>query len=126
MAVGMIGGCKKEEQAPASDLYNEMQGVNLSQTITPLAENGKSAYKIVIPASASPTEEYAAEELQKYIKQSTGAQLDVVRDNTSVSLGQKLLSVGNTKFVTESGLNTNELNRDGFRIKTQSETVMIS
>lgn len=124
-AVGMVAGCKKKEEAPENELYNQMQGVNLSQGITALADKGKSSYKIVIAENASPTEEYGAEELQKYIKQSTGATLEIVRDNSGVMLGQKLLSVGNTRFVKETGLNTNDLNRDGFRIKTQNETVMI-
>lgn len=124
-AFGALTGCKKKEENPTNDLYNEMQGVNLSESISPLVDKGKSNYKIVIGENASPTEEYAAEELQKYVKQSTGATLDVVRDNSGVTLGQKLLSVGNTKFVSETGLDTKNLNRDGFRIKTENETVII-
>ena len=124
-AVSALTGCKKEEKLPENDLYNEMAGVDLSAEITPLVEKGKSEYKIVIPAEVSETEEYAASEMQKYVKQSTGVELPIVRDNTGVQLGQKLLCIGNTKFVSETELNTSNLNLDGFRIKTEEETLLI-
>lgn len=119
-------GCKgPQTETSKNDLYDQMHDVNLSKTITPLVSNGKSTYRIVIASEASETEKYAAEELQKYIKQSTGVEIGIVRDNAGVSLGQKLLSVGNTKFISESGLNTADLNRDGFRIKSEGETLLI-
>ena len=125
-ALGALGCKDKEIETPDNGLYNEMAGVNLSETITPLVDKGKTGYKIVIPAQANETEVYAAEEMQKYVKQSTGVELAIVRDNAGVTLGQKLLSIGKTKFVSETGLDTSNLNVDGFRIKTKDETVMIN
>ena len=43
-----------------------------------LAQNGKSEYRIVLPPNAAPGERYAAEELQSFVKQSTGAELPIV------------------------------------------------
>jgi hypothetical protein len=39
-----------------------------------LAQNGKSDYTIVISTEASPSERHAAEELQKFVEQISGAQ----------------------------------------------------
>jgi hypothetical protein len=41
-----------------------------------LAQNGRSDYRIVIAEDASPSTKHAAEELQRFLKQITGAALD--------------------------------------------------
>ena len=43
-----------------------------------LAENGKTAYKIVVPAKATAVDQFAAKELQYFLKQITGADFAIV------------------------------------------------
>src|SRR5207302_7101973 len=42
--------------------------------------DGKSNYRIIVSASAIPSEHYAAEELQRYIEKMSGAKLPIVTD----------------------------------------------
>ncbi len=47
-----------------------------------LARNGESAYTIVLRQDASPSERYAAEELQHFIKACTGAELPIAESDS--------------------------------------------
>lgn len=93
------------------------------QTIFDVVKGGKSDYKIVIPRTPSQCERFSAEELQKYIQQATDARLEIVIESENVVLGEKWLAIGKTALA--SGLDTTNLNLDGFRIKTEDKTVLI-
>lgn len=126
ISFAMFAGCKKKpEEKPTADTgyYDMYTGVDLNEKISKLVENGATKYKLVIPEKASVCEAYAAEELQKYVKQSTGVSLPIVRDNSGVSMGQELISIGKTTLA--SSLETINLNIDGFKIKSQEKTVLI-
>ena len=43
-----------------------------------LAENGKTAYKIVVPAKATEVDKFAAKELQFFLKKISGADFQIV------------------------------------------------
>ncbi len=79
-------------------------------------------YQIVISENASECETYAAEELQKYIRQSTQQKFPIIKDNETVENG-KYISVGDTALA--KALNTKNLKMDGFRIKTDKNNVLI-
>ncbi len=91
--------------------------------ISEIVKNGKSDYTIVISPCANECEKFAAEELQNYIQKATGARLAVETENESVKLGGKYISVGETELARS--LDTQNLNLDGFRLKTQGETLLI-
>jgi hypothetical protein len=55
-----------------------------------LAEDGRSDFQIVLADDASPSTRYAAEELQRWLKEITGATLPVVSDKTPPS-GHEIL-----------------------------------
>ena len=75
-----------------------------AETMT-LAERGKSAeYRIVVPKDASAAQNYAAEELQKYVERLTGVKLPVE------TLGEKLPEKG--IFIRT----TDKWGTDGFRL----------
>lgn len=98
-------------------------GEGRGEKISTLVKEGKTEYTIVIPAHASECECFAAEELQKYVKQATGAELPIVAEDESVTLGGKWIGVGKTLLA--SALDTTNLNVDGFRLKTEGETLLI-
>ena len=58
---------------------------------TTLVENGRSRYRIVIPANAIPAERYAAEELQRYLERMSGAALPIVTDAEPIASREILL-----------------------------------
>ena len=59
-----------------------------------LVENGNSAYVIVRGRNATPAEVTAANELKKYLKKISGAEIAVVTDDTAAS--EKEIVVGKT------------------------------
>lgn len=83
----------------------------------------QTGYRIVKPEKASKSETYAAWELQKYMQRVLQKPFPIVKDDENVALGDRYISVGKTKLA--QGLNTSNLNVDGFRIKTEGETVLI-
>ncbi|MBQ3594490.1 MAG: hypothetical protein II981_03665, partial [Bacteroidales bacterium] len=91
--------------------------------ISEIVKNGKSDYTIVISPCANDCEKFAAEELQNYIQKATGAKLAIQTENESVKLGGKYISVGETELARS--LDTQNLNLDGFCLKTQGETLLI-
>lgn len=70
-----------------------------------LAENGTSNYKIIVPAKPTKGELYAANDLQRFTKESLGVTLPIVYDNEGVVLGdnkQYYLSIGRTTVLAEA------------------------
>ncbi len=94
-----------------------------------LVENAVSDYKIVIGKEYSQTEYFAATEMQTFIEQSTGARLPVVLD-TAVAYDEntKVISIGNTSFVSEvdSNVNYSTFNEDGFFLKSKGKSLFIN
>ena len=63
-----------------------VSGANLT-----LTQNGKSDYTIVIGAEASPSERHAAQELQSFLEQISGARLPI-----STEMRPKMVLVGDS------------------------------
>lgn len=101
----------------------------VEETDIKLVSGGSSDYKIVIPAQPSNSEAYAARELRFFIGEATGAQLEIISDDgLSFDESAKYLSLGNTSIFRASGLSVDydQLNSDGFKIKTFGNTVVMS
>lgn len=98
-------------------------GKGVGDLICTLASNGKTDYKIVISDSASECEKYAAQELKKYLFLTTDAEIEILTEGEKSVLGEKLISIGDTRLA--SRLDTKNLNLDGFKIKTEGETLLI-
>ena len=58
-----------------------------------LAANGASHFPIVRPVDASPSQVYAAKELQRLAKEMTGAQLPIIADDQPLPAKAILLGV---------------------------------
>ena len=94
-----------------------------------LVQNRTSDYQIVIPDQAHNIEITAAEELNKYIFESSKCNLPIVKESTiTVDDNSKIISVGNTDVLTESGLNVNYsvLGDDGLSIGTYGKKVVLA
>ena len=91
-----------------------------------ISENLMSLYRIVIPASATPQELKASKILQDYLLQISGAALPVITADKSVSKYEILL--GQNERLDQLGItiNFNELQADGFVIKTDSLRLIIA
>ena len=71
----------------------------------PLARGGTSAFHIVVSTEASPSERYAASELQRFLKEVAGAELPVLEDDSAVQPHEIL--VGDSAHLGKLGANTN-------------------
>ncbi len=126
MMLTMLAACNN---APVDDVDNpddQPEDVNpdvnqggeevlLPETVD-IVVDGASEYVIVRGENASPSEITAASELQKYLKQISGAEISIVTDSTEAI--EKEIIVGKTNRESEGEFDRAELGDDGFVIKT--------
>ena len=97
-----------------------------AQTLT-LATRGQPAtYSIVRPAAASPSQTYAAEELQKFVEQMTGVRVPVITDDAP--LPARAILLGDTRHTAQllgGRVDLTNLGEDGFRLKTCAPHLLI-
>jgi hypothetical protein len=91
-----------------------------------LAENGHSAYRIVVPENASPSIQHGAEELQTFLAQMTGARLPIVSDHEP--LAEEELLLGENTHLRQAGmtLDFSSLGAEGYHLKTFGRRLVIA
>ena len=72
-----------------------------------LVREGKSEYRIVLPPNPAPAERYAAEELQTFLKQSTGAELAITEAAAPTSAPATQLTASTQPTAPEIWLGAN-------------------
>jgi len=91
-----------------------------------LADGGASQYRIVIAADASPSTQYAAKELQTFLKQISAAELPIVTDREA-AIAHELVLGANGRF---SGLGTAidlpRMGDEGYVIRTVGPHLVIA
>jgi hypothetical protein len=91
-----------------------------------LADKGLSAYRIVIPASATIHEQKAAVVLQDYLIRISDAALPIVASGKTKSSHEIVLGQNERLDELGIGINLNELGKDGFVIATDSLRLIIA
>lgn len=91
-----------------------------------LADKGLTAYRIVIPVSATIHEKRAAEVLQEYLLQISGTALPVLTADKKGSRFEIVLGQNDRLDRLNTGINLNELEADGFVIMTDSMRLIIA
>ncbi len=92
-------------------------------------KNGKSEYKIVIPAEASDNVNLAASELNVFLTEAAGVTLPIVKDDSvTYDNSQKFISIGRTSLFEASGITVDddELKTSGYILKTIDKTLYIT
>ena len=117
-ALVLLGGAALEEAAAAED--SQASGKDLV-----LAAGGKSNYRIVVAVDASIQDYHAAEVLQRYLKEMTGAELQIVGDDNA--LGDLEIIVGFNRHTRTAApdLKRTGFGKEGFRIKTVGRRLII-
>ncbi len=90
-----------------------------------LAENGNSPYRIVVAQSASPSTNYAAEELQKYLGEMSGARLPIVSDARPAAAREIVLGDNAHFRAMGTNLDVPSLGKEGYVIRTAGNTLVI-
>src|SRR5215213_6246534 len=81
-----------------------------------LVEDGKSRYTIVIPSNPSATQQTAANELQDYLKEVSGADLPIKRRGEMKDKGGPVIGIGDA---------IEPLGPDGIYLKSDGENLLI-
>lgn len=117
----VVTGCGKKGQPEPNP-----QDETTKFTDIVMAKNGETDYKIVVPASASECVRYAADELNKYFGQSTGAEMEIVTDSgLSLDENAKYVSLGDTALAASLTVTKEEVNFDGYKIARRGKTILI-
>lgn len=126
LTVFSVSACNNNPPvAPSGDGSNNKE---IKETDIYLTENGRTDYTIVIPQKASQYEEYAAEELKLYMKESTNANFSIITDaGLSYDDEQKYISIGRTNLMSASEVQADakQLGTDGYVIKRQNNVVIL-
>ncbi len=90
-----------------------------------LVDGGKSDYQIVLSGEASPSEQWAAEELVEHLRKMTGATLPVRDDDGAVPA--RAILIGDGKGVRSLGvqIDLDSLGDDGYVIRTVGDRLVI-
>lgn len=91
-----------------------------------LAEGGKSDYRIVLADKASPSTKHAAEELQAFLAQMTGAKLPIVSDQQPLAAHEIIL--GDNAHLRQIGVKVDfkSLGLEGYVIQTVGDRLVIA
>ena len=121
LSMSTLVGCGDSGKTNGKVKEQEKQNVKteIPSTKYDLVSGGSSKYFILIPEVASENEVYAAEELQFFIKEATGAKLTICKENEK-DTANSFLSVGNTKASQQASVmpTYEEVNSNGFVLKT--------
>jgi hypothetical protein len=99
-----------------------MVGATAAYAQITLAQNGQSAYVIVRPTDAIPSEQRAAAELQRFIGEVTGAMLPIVVDRQP--LPERAIVLGKVTGLPFA-VNMDDLGQEGVVMRTQGERIYI-
>lgn len=83
----------------------------------PIVDHGAAAAVIYLPATATPTAKYAAEELRDHIRLATGVELSITPDYPEDAQAGVIL-VGPSDRATALGVTGDGLGKEGFRLKS--------
>ena len=86
-----------------------------------IAENQKTSWSILLSNKSSDSEKYAAEELQKYLKEISGAEFEITHDDKRVN---NSIIVGYCSSI--EGINYAELGDEGYIIQTHDNNIIIT
>ncbi len=95
-----------------------------AQSLT-LADNGRTDFRIVIARDASPSVKWAAGELQKWLKEISGATLPLATDDTPVSAHEIVL--GANAHLASLGVQAplQELGTEGYLLRTSGPHLLL-
>jgi len=91
-----------------------------------LAENGRSAYRIVLADDASPSTKHGAAELQSFLEQISGAKLPIVSDREPAADREIILGVNAHLRALGLGIDLKALGAEGYVIRTLGNHLVIA
>ncbi len=94
--------------------------------VVALADKGQSQYRIVVPAGAIPSERYAAEELQGYLKKLSGVNVPIATDAEKATEYEILLGDNSHLGKSHPMIDFTKLGPDGFVLRVDGNRLIIA
>jgi hypothetical protein len=91
-----------------------------------LADGGQSAYRITVADDASPSTRYAAEELQRFVKQISGSQLPIVSDREALAAREIILGDNAHLRQLNASIPFPELGAEGYALRVVGQHLVIA
>jgi len=91
-----------------------------------LSHNASSEYRIVVGAGAIPSEKYAAEELQRYVQEITGAKLPIVTDDTPATSREIVVGNNSRLAKVDPKLKCEALATDAFMLEAKGKRLIVA
>ncbi|MBQ7912472.1 MAG: DUF4838 domain-containing protein [Clostridia bacterium] len=119
-----VSGCKDNDGDDTQSSTKEVEV--LEKSGYKLVSDGISEYRILIAENALKNELVAAQELQIFLYESTGATLPILYGD-DVAENSPIISIGQTERAAAASLNVDnlELNRSGYLMKTVGNSLYI-
>ena len=115
------------EQTPGGE---EMKNDTMPEEIGVMIEDGRSDYVVVIGKNAGDSTLYAAEELIRFVEETTDCRLPLRTDDEYARFHETdtVISIGDNTFLQSSGFNPDltTLNGDGFYLQTKGKSVFVA
>jgi len=122
MTVPLLSSCFAQGKTKSGAATPVMKNTSLT-----LAANGQSAYTIALAADAIPAEKTAAQQLQKYLQQVTGATLPIAPESeVQAGAPQILVGAGKRARTLLPLQKWDALGSDGIVIKTAGNKLVIA
>lgn len=123
--LGCLAGCGKQSSGSSSTGTSKpkVEGSGYQ-----LLVDGKSEYKILLPAKPTDEENTAASEFNFFLAQASGVQLEIVneKDNTLPGSG-KFISIGNTKLYNDNAkVDFSTMNNSSIAVKLVGDDIYLS
>jgi hypothetical protein len=100
---------------------NAMKPKGTPGPVLTLVKDGRGAFAVLVPVKPTTVEKKAAEELQHWVKEITGATLQIVNDSEAAT-GLKLVSIGSTAIAGDADGN---LRDDGYEIAVKDGHLLL-
>jgi hypothetical protein len=91
-----------------------------------IAEAGRSDYQIVVARAASPSVNYAAQELQSHLEKITGARLPIIADTEPARAREILVGKSSRLDLLGVAVDWAALGREGYVLRTVGERLVIA
>ena len=127
-ALAFLPACRGRNSDPGEDDTAQDDGIDYNSPKNYIVSDGNSEYRILISDEAQDAEAFAAQELQAFIQESTGANLPIITDDgVPYDEQSKLICVGDNDILRAANLDENYANvtNDSFIIKTVGNLVLI-
>jgi len=122
ISAGNVATCQEH-----NNWHNSLKPKGQASSDLTITKEGKSSYSIVIPKTPTTQDQKAAEELQQWLLQITGATLPIEKETRKTRAYSDIISIGRTRSLQKSGFTEAraDLEDEGYGIAVKGEKLYL-